>query len=149
MTLKRGVGPPIDPNMAGPSARVAFEPRTAFTMTNSPNAPANTVVSSFWDTNTVWIPLKDGTAQRTTYSPGIHPFQNQYFPGVATWGLDAGLVKNFRITERANLRFNIDAFNVLNHPGTPNSISSGSGVLSTFGAANSGREVQFSLRLAW
>jgi hypothetical protein len=114
-----------------------------------PNAPANTVVSSFWDTNTVWIPLKDGNSQRTTYSPGIHPFQNQYLPGVATWGLDAGLVKNFQITERVNLRFNMDAFNVLNHPGTPNSISSGSGVLSTFGAANSGREVQFSLRLAW
>ena len=25
------------------------------------NAPANTDVSQFWDTNTVWIPLKDGT----------------------------------------------------------------------------------------
>ena len=114
-----------------------------------PNAPAGTAISSFWDTNTVWIPLKDGSIQRTTYSPGIHPFQNQYLPGVATWGLDAGLIKNFRITERANLRFNMDAFNVLNHPGTPNAITSSSGVLSTFGAANSGREVQFSLRLAW
>ena len=87
--------------------------------------------------------------QRTTYAPGFHPLQNQYIPGVWQWGLDAGLVKNFRLTERANLRFNMDAFNVLNSPGTPNSISSSSGILSTIGFANSGREVQFTLRLAW
>jgi hypothetical protein len=93
--------------------------------------------------------LKDGTVQRTTYAPGINPFQNQYLPGVITWGLDAGLIKNFRITERVNLRFNMDAFNVLNHPGTPNAISGTSGVLSTFGAANGGREVEFTLRLGW
>ena len=29
-----------------------------------PNAPAGTVVSQFWDTNTVWVPLSNGTAQR-------------------------------------------------------------------------------------
>jgi hypothetical protein len=113
------------------------------------NAPTNTDITQFWDTNTVWIPLKDGTVQRTTYAPGINPFQNQYLPGVITWGLDAGLIKNFRITEKVNLRFNMDAFNVLNHPGTPNSISGTSGVLSTFGAANGGREVEFTLRLGW
>ncbi|MBI3207970.1 MAG: hypothetical protein HYZ37_03595 [Candidatus Solibacter usitatus] len=113
------------------------------------NAPAGTDVSQFWDTNTVWIPLKDGTVQRTTYAPGTNPFQNQYVPGVLTWGLDAGLIKNFQIRENINLRFNVDAFNVLNHPGTPNAISGTSGVLSTFGAANGGRDVQFSLRLGW
>jgi hypothetical protein len=68
---------------------------------------------------------------------------------VLQWGLDAGLVKNVHITERVNLRFNMDAFNVFNHPGTPNAISSGSGVLSTIGFFNSGREVQFTLRLGW
>jgi hypothetical protein len=114
-----------------------------------PNAPVGTDVSQFWDTNTVWIPLKDGTVQRTTYAPGTNPFQNQYVPGVFTWGFDAGLIKNFAITERVNLRFNMDAFNVFNHPGTPNAISGSTGVLSTFGAANGGREVQFSLRLGW
>ena len=113
------------------------------------NAPANTDVSQFWDTNTVWIPLKDGSVQRTTYAPGVYPLSNQYLPGVLQWGLDAGLVKNVHITERVNLRFNMDAFNVFNHPGTPNAISSGSGVLSTIGFFNSGREVQFTLRLGW
>src|SRR5215467_8933754 len=74
-------------------------------------------------TKRVWIPLKDGTVQRTTYSPGLNPYQNQYMRGVFTWNMDAGLIKNFPISERVNLRLNVDAFNVLNHPGTPNSIS--------------------------
>ena len=29
-----------------------------------PNAPAGTNVSGFWDTNSVWIPLNNGTVQR-------------------------------------------------------------------------------------
>jgi hypothetical protein len=113
------------------------------------NAPAGTDVSAFWDTSTVWIPLKDGSVQRTTYAPGTNPLQNQLLPGVFTWVFDAGLIKNIAITERVNLRFNMDAFNVLNHPGTPNAVSGSTGVLNTFGAANGGREVQFSLRLGW
>jgi hypothetical protein len=63
--------------------------------------------------------------------------------------MDAGLIKNIAITERFNLRFNADAFNVLNHPGTPNAISGTSGILNTFGAANGGREVEFTMRLTW
>jgi len=113
------------------------------------NAPPNTDITQFWDTSNVWIPLKDGTVQRIAYAPGINPFQNQYRPGVSTWTLDAGLIKNFLITEKFNLRFNMDAFNVLNHPGTPNSISGTTGILNTFGAANGGREVEFTLRLSW
>jgi hypothetical protein len=128
----------------------AFAPLIPQGQTSLPAfAPANTDVSQFWDTNTVWIPLKDGTVQRTTYSPGINPYQNQYRPGVITWTIDAGLIKNFPIKERVNLRLNVDAFNVLNHPGTPNSISGTSGILNTFGAANGGREVEFTLRLSW
>ena len=96
----------------------AFAPLIPYGTTALPaNAPANTDITQFWDTNTVWIPLKDGTVQRTTYSPGLNPYQNQYRNGVITWGLDAGLIKNFPITERVNLRLNVDAFNVLNHPG--------------------------------
>jgi len=41
----------------------------------------------------------------------------------------------------------MDAVNLLNHPGPPKRISGTSGVLSTFGAAHGGREVEFSLRL--
>src|SRR5262249_41987317 len=92
--------------------KAAFAPLVPQGSTASPpNAPAGTDVSQFWDTNTVWIPLKDGTVQRTTYAPGTNPYQNQYRPGVITWGLDAGLIKNIPITEKVNLRFNMDAFN--------------------------------------
>ena len=40
------------------------------------NAPAGTNVSTYWDTNTVWMPLKDGTTVRTTDFTGVlNPFR--------------------------------------------------------------------------
>jgi hypothetical protein len=112
------------------------------------NAPANTAMSQFWDTNTVWIPLKDGSVQRTSYSPNLHPWQNQYLRGVGIWGLDASLFKSVSIREQVTLRFNADFFNVLNRPGNPNSIG-GDGVLSTRNSGQGARELQLSLRLIW
>ena len=39
------------------------------------NAPAGTNVSTYWDTNTVWIPLKDGTTVRTYgFHRRLNPF---------------------------------------------------------------------------
>jgi len=98
--------------------------------------------------NTVWITLKDGTEQRTTYNDGLHPWRQQYMRSVNTWGLDASLFKRIPITERVNLRFNADFFNVLNRPGTPSGIG-GNGILSTFTSGQSARELQLTLRLAW
>src|SRR5206468_11150324 len=46
------------------------------------NAPANTNVQQLWDTNTVWVPLKDGSVQRTTYNDNLHPWRHQYMPDV-------------------------------------------------------------------
>jgi hypothetical protein len=112
------------------------------------NAPANTNISQYWDTNNVWIPLKNGQVQRTAYSPGLHPWRQQYFPGVRQWGLDASLVKNIPFGERFNVRFNADFFNVLNAPGNPNSIG-GDGMLSTRSSGQGPRTLQFSARLSW
>jgi len=44
------------------------------------------------------------------------------------WNLDSGLTKNFKLTERFNLQFRAEAFNVLNHPNfeNPRNASSGS-----------------------
>src|SRR5258706_10064865 len=94
------------------------------------NAPAGTVVSQFWDTNTVWIPLNNGTVQRTTYDTNLHPWRNQYFPAPLQWFQDASLIKTTHLTERVTLRFNVDFFNVFNHPNNPTAVS-GNGVLST------------------
>jgi hypothetical protein len=112
------------------------------------NAPAGTVLSTFWNTNTVWVPLKNGTAVRTVYAPGAHPWMNQYLPGVRQWNMDASLFKSIPLTERLRLRINIDFFNVLNMPGNPNSIAA-DGVLSTQASGQTPRQLQFSARLIW
>jgi hypothetical protein len=113
-----------------------------------PNAPANTDVSQFWDSNTVWVPLKNGTVQRTTYNNGLNPMQNQYIPGPSNWGLDASLFKTVKITEQFRLRFNADFFNVLNMPGLTGPNGS-TGILSLQNSNNSPRQLQLTLRLQW
>ena len=112
------------------------------------NAPAGTVVSQFWDSNTVWIPLRNGTVQRTTFDNGLHPWRNQYLPGPLQWGMDASLFKFVNLTESLVLRFNIDMFNSFNHPNNPNSIS-GDGILSTRNSGSGARTTQLTLRLQW
>ena len=76
-----------------------------------------------YETNTVWVPMKNGTLQKTTINTNLHPWRNQYVPGPWSTGLDASLFKRIAITERVALRFNADFFNVLNMPGLnqPNS----------------------------
>jgi hypothetical protein len=110
------------------------------------NAPANTNVVSLWNTNTVWIPLKDGTVQRATFNDNLHPWRQQYLPSVRQWGLDASIFKRVPINERVFLRFNVDMFNVLNHPGNPSAVAS-TGVLSTRSSGNTPRVVQLTLRV--
>lgn len=113
-----------------------------------PNAPSNTNISSYWDTNNVWIPLNTGAVQRVGYNPGLHPWQNQRLPSVRQWNLDASLFKNVQLTERFNLRFNADFFNVLNAPNNPNSVG-GDGMLTTRNSGIPARMLQLSLRLSW
>ncbi|MEK7408874.1 MAG: carboxypeptidase regulatory-like domain-containing protein [Acidobacteriota bacterium] len=111
------------------------------------NAPAGTNVVTYWDTNTVWIPLKDGTTQRTAYNPNLHPWRNQYIGGPIQWNLDASVFKRIPIREGTELRFTIDAFNVFNHPNNP--AGGGAGILDTRGQSNASRELQLSVRLSW
>jgi len=113
-----------------------------------PNAPANTVVSQFWDTNNVWIPLNDGTVQRVTFNDNLHPWRNQYMPGVRQWFQDISLFKFIKITEQTSLRFNVDFFNVFNHPNNPTAIG-GDGVLATRNSGSAARVTQVGLRLIW
>jgi len=102
----------------------------------------------WYGSNTVWVPLKDGSVQRLTYNNNLHPLTNQYLPSVRQWGLDASLFKSVRFKERYEVRFNADFFNVLNHPGNPNSVG-GDGILSTRNSGQAARELQLTLRLAW
>jgi hypothetical protein len=103
---------------------------------------------AYYGSNTTWVTLKNGVSQRTTYDTGLMPLRQQYRPGVRSWMLDASLVKNIPFTERFSLRFQLDAFNVLNHPGNSTSVS-GEGLLMTNVSGQAARELQLSLRLNW
>ena len=127
----------------------AVTPLIPYGSTTMPaNAPAGTVLSQYWDTNTVWLPLKNGTVQRTTYSNGLNPWRNQYMPGVRQWSTDASLFKVIPIHESVRVRFAADFFNVFNHPNNPNTIG-GDGFLNTQASGVSPRTLQLSLRLTW
>lgn len=102
----------------------------------------------FYETNTVFVRLKDGSLQRTSLDTNLHPWRNQFLSGPRSWGLDASLFKNIPINERFTLRFNADFFNVLNMPGL-NQPDSGSGIVSLRDSANSPRQLQLTLRLTW
>jgi hypothetical protein len=102
----------------------------------------------FYETNTVFVRLQNGTLQRTTLNTNLHPWRNQFLPGPRSWGLDASLFKNLPITEQFVLRFNADFFNVLNMPGLGQPDST-SGIVSLQSSANSARQLQLTLRLSW
>ena len=97
----------------------AAAPLLPWGATSAPNAPAGTNFQSLWDTNTVWIPLSNGTVQRTTFNDNLHPWRNQYRNGPNQWFLDASAFKSVNIGERLTVRFSVDFFNVLNNPNNP------------------------------
>ena len=106
---------------------------------------------AFYGTNTVFVPLNNGTVQRTTYNDNLHPWRQQYLPTARQWGMDASVFKMIPITETAFVRFNADFFNVFNHPGNPGGLSSvaNTGVLSTRTSGMNPRVLQLTLRLTW
>jgi hypothetical protein len=112
------------------------------------NAPAGTNVSSFWDTNNVWIPLSNGTVQRVVYNDNLHPWRNQYRDGPWQWFQDVSAFKFWNLTERVTLRFNLDFFNMFNHPNNPTAVAD-TGILSTRNSGSPARVTQLGLRLSW
>jgi hypothetical protein len=102
----------------------------------------------FYDTNTLWVPMQNGTVQRTAWT-GLDPMQNQYILGPMAWNMSASLFKTAKLTERATLRFSMDFLgNVFNMPGltTP---SGSDGVVTTRASFNSPRVLQMTMRLTF
>jgi len=63
-----------------------------------------------------------GAPVKVAYSPGQsgnHPYSKTVLAGPKYWSADLSLFKVFPITERVNLRINLDAFNVFNVQGDP------------------------------
>ncbi|HWC18767.1 MAG TPA: TonB-dependent receptor, partial [Terriglobales bacterium] len=59
--------------------------------------------------------------------PGQHGNGRNMAQGPDFWNLDSGLMKNFKLTERFNLQFRAEAFNVLNHANFANPRNASSG----------------------
>jgi hypothetical protein len=111
------------------------------------NAPANTNVSNFWDTNTVWMPLNNGNVQQVEFNDNMNPWRNQFVIAPWTWGQDASAQKFFTFSERVQLRVSVDFFNVFNHPN--NQAPGGNGILSLRNSGSNARTTQLGARLQW
>ena len=116
----------------------------------------------YYNTNEVNVTLSNGVTAPVAYSPGVapsstqtigsNPFSRTVLNGPINWTTDLSIFKVFPITERTNLRFNVDAFNALNMQGYVNpSTSDGTEQVAPHIASsyNTPRQVQFTLRLTF
>jgi hypothetical protein len=124
------------------------------------NAPVNgkvNPVDSYYGSNEVAVTLTNGTTAPIGYTPSANNVGNPYYRtvlnGPYNWTADASLFKVFSITERFNLRFNMDAFNVFNVQGYNNpNTTDGTEAVQPNGVSNSynsPRQIQLTLRLTF
>jgi hypothetical protein len=113
-------------------------------------------MSQYYGDNEVKVTLKDGSQPSVGYSAGpagTNPYSRTFLPGPINWTVDLSLFKVFPITEKVNLRVNMDAFNAMNVQGygNPNSTDGTEAVepngVSSF--ANPPRQIQFTMRLTF
>jgi hypothetical protein len=124
---------------------------------SSPIDTAYPNTDKYYNTNDVSVTLANGTTVNgLAYSPGpigVNPFSHTYLNGPINWTADLSLFKVFPITEKANLRFNMDAFNAFNVQGYTNpNTTDGTEAIAPGGvssSANSPRQIQFTLRLTF
>jgi len=118
----------------------------------------NTPGTSNYGTNNVQVTaptLNGGKPVTIGYSPGpynTNVYSHTILNGPMNYTVDLSVFKVFPITEQSNLRFNMDAFNVLNMQGFGNP-SGGDGteqyVPQFSSSANTPRQVQFTLRFTF
>jgi hypothetical protein len=116
----------------------------------------NTPGTTYYGLNSVQVTLLNGQKPVDTYSPaavggntlGANTFSKSFINGPINYTIDLSVFKVFPITERVNLRLNVDAFNALNMQGY-NNPSATSGEESLLSSANTPRQLQFTLRLTF
>lgn len=117
---------PILPLKAGVTAGQAQLQSTTGVNAGKPVLDVNAFYPSFLQPGQSGVPPCDAFAQSTggcdTAESGYGNGGRNIFRGPFQVRFDATIGKSFRITERARLRFNFDAFNLFNHPSfdTPN-----------------------------
>lgn len=118
------------------------------------NAAGVTVSNPNYLTNNIPFKLTDGSTPNVAISPGpgIQQYSKTFLDGPNNFNLDASLYKVFPITERTQLKINVDAFNALNIQGTTNPNTT-TGFVATSSGATGGssywtpRQIQISARL--
>jgi hypothetical protein len=121
-------GPMIQPivrDQAGIPGPVVYNLGPRITSTSDPNFNCRNVLKL------------DGQPSGTYFcipQPGQHGNSGRnsvYGPGY--WNIDAGILKNFRVTERINMQFRTEMFNALNHANfrNPRNASTGSPTLTS------------------
>jgi hypothetical protein len=120
-----------------------------------------TVTDANFGSNNVGILFPGGTSASTIgYSPspstsssgswaGSNPFSKTVLNGPFNIVTDASLFKVFPITEKVNMRFNMDVFNLLNNQGSVGPSGSDGLQNLTISSNNSARQLQFTLRLSF
>jgi hypothetical protein len=123
-----------------------------------------TVTDTNFGSDYVSMTLTNGKTSTIAYQPyptsnntsgiGANPYSHTVLNGPFLFNADLSFFKVFPITEKANLRFNVDAFNALNIQGEPNPDTTTGIVLTTPGgngasSANSPRQIQMTLRLTF
>ncbi len=139
------------------------------------SAPSNgkTVVDKYYGDNDVLMSNVSGQANNTEVGYGdvpadndngssesgidvTNPFGHTVLDGPWNWNTDASLFKLFPITERVNLRLNVDAFNIFNHQNLPDPSTtdgtvcySAGGVGCSSSSFNVPRQIQLTLRVSF
>jgi hypothetical protein len=111
----------------------------------------NTPGTPNFGNNNVTVPLKNGTSVTTGYSPGpagANPYSMTMLLGPFNFVTDMSLYKQFSITERWKLRFNVDAFNAFNLQGRVNPNTT-DGIESLQTSYWTPRQIQFTARLSF
>ncbi|MBI4909089.1 MAG: carboxypeptidase regulatory-like domain-containing protein [Acidobacteria bacterium] len=111
---------------------------------NTPGAPN-------FGNNNVPVTLANGQQVTTAYAPGPNgalPYNAFVLQGPKNFQSDISLYKEFRITERYRLRFNVDAFNAFNIQGLVNPNTS-DGIQQRQSSYWTPRQIQFSGRFSF
>jgi hypothetical protein len=103
---------------------------------------------AFYESNTVLVPMKNGTLQRTNLDTNLHPMRNQFVLAPMVWSTNASAFKSIQLREQMFFRFNIDFFNVFNMPGT-RAPDPATGLILNQLSQNSPRVLQLTGRITW
>ena len=104
-----------------------------------------------YGTNNVMVTLLNGQTQTQGYGSGTYganPYSKTFLHGPMNYTVDLSLYKVFTITEKTNVRVNVDAFNALNVQGY-NNPSGTDGTENLLTSHNTPRQVQLTMRFTF